>query len=66
MIKVARLKNENAAELFFGFSIGSIGCRDPAVLLVQRQRRLGRLERYFGNEMSVCAQMVVIFETLVE
>jgi hypothetical protein len=35
MIEVSRLKDENAAELFPGFRIGTIGRRDLAVFPVQ-------------------------------
>src|SRR5829696_8305985 len=66
MIEVSRLKDENAAELFLGFRIGAVGRRDFAVLPVQGQRGLRRLKRYFGNKMSVGAQMVVVLKALVE
>src|SRR5829696_5503124 len=66
MIEVSRLKDENAAELFLGFCIGAIGRRDFAVFPVQGQRGLRRLKRYFGNKMSVGAQMVVVLKAFVE
>src|SRR5215510_1010401 len=66
MIEVSRLKDENAAELFLGFQIGPVGRRDFAVLPVQGQRGLRRLKRYFGNKMSVGAQMVVVLKAFVE
>src|SRR6266550_2987436 len=66
MIEVSRLKDENAAELFLGFRIGTVGRRDFAVFPVQRQRGLRRLKRYLGNKMSVGAQMVVVLKAIVE
>src|SRR5271165_1823238 len=66
MIEVSRLKNLNAADLFLGLRIGAVGRRDFAVLPLQGQRRLRRLKRYFGNQMSVGAQMVVVLKALVE
>src|SRR5215213_2082893 len=66
MIEVSRLKDENAAELFLSFRIGAVGSRDFAVFPVQGQRGLRRLKRYFGNKMSVGAQMVVVLKALVE
>src|SRR6267142_1222336 len=66
MIEVSPLKNLNAAELFLGFRIGAVGGRDFAVFPVQGQRSLRRLKRYFGNKMSVGAQMVVVLKAFVE
>src|SRR5687767_2846497 len=66
MIEVSRLKDLNAAELFLGFRIGAVGGRDFAVFPVQGQRGLRRLKRYFGNKMSVGAQMVVVLKAFVE
>src|SRR5258708_12628713 len=66
MIEVSRLKDLNAAELFLGFRIGAVGGRDFAVFPVQGQRGLRRLKRYFGDKMSVGAQMVVVLKTFVE
>src|SRR6266545_5785672 len=66
MIEVSRLKDENAAELFLGFRIGSVGRRDFAVFPIQGQRGLRRLKRYLGNQMSVGAQMVVVLKAFVE
>src|SRR5205085_9958040 len=66
MIEVSRLKDLNAAELFLVFGIGAIGRRDFAVFPVQGQRGLRRLKRYFGNKMSVGAQMVVVLKAFVE
>src|SRR5438034_9011739 len=66
MIEVARLKDLNAAKLFLGFCIGAISRRDFAVFPVQGQRGLRRLKRYFGDKMSVGAQMVVVLKAFVE
>src|SRR6266700_5418401 len=66
MIEVSRLKDLNAAKLFLGFRIGAIRRRDFAVFPVQGQRRLRRLKRYFGDKMSVSAQMVVVLKAFVE
>src|SRR5713226_5548310 len=66
MIEVSRLKDLNAAKLFLGFRIGAVGRRDFAVFPVQGQRGLRRLKRYFGDKMSVGAQMVVVLKAFVE
>src|SRR5712691_8881863 len=66
MIEVLGLKDLNAADLFLGFRIGAIRGRDFAVFPVQGQRGLRRLKRYFGNKMSVGAQMVVVLKAFVE
>src|SRR5215469_4849931 len=66
MIEVSRLKDLNAAKLFFGFCIGAIRRRDFAIFPVQGQRGLRGLKRYFGDKMSVGAQMVVILKAFVE
>src|SRR6476661_4405561 len=66
MIEVSRLKDLNAAKLFLGFRIGAISRRDFAVFPVQGQGGLRRLKRYFGDKMSVGAQMVVVLKTFVE
>src|SRR5712691_6190995 len=66
MIEVSGLKDLNAAELFLGFRIGAISRRDFAVIPVQGQRGLRRLKRYFGDKMSVGAQMVVVLKAFVE
>src|ERR1700726_2654570 len=66
MIEVSRLKDLNAAKLFLGLRIGAISRRDFAVFPVQGQRGLRRLKRYFGNKMSVGAQMVVVLKAFVE
>ena len=66
MIEVSRLKDLNAAKLFLGFRIGTVGRRDFPVFPVERQRGLRGLKRHFANKMSVGAQMVVVFEAFVE
>src|SRR6266481_630204 len=66
MIEVSRLKDLNAAKLFLGFRIGAIRRRDFAVFPVQGQRGLRRLKGYFGDKMSVDAQMVVVLKAFVE
>src|SRR5947209_17886822 len=66
MIEVSGLKDLNAAELFLGFRIGAVGGRDFAVFPVQGQRGLRRLKRYFGDKMSVGAQMVGVLKAFVE
>src|SRR5947208_397604 len=60
MIEVSRVKDLNPPNLFLAFCIGAIGRRDFAVFPVQGQRGLRRLKRYFGDKMSVGAQMVVV------
>src|SRR5678815_5527695 len=66
MIEVSRLKDVNAAELFFGFRIGAVGGRDLVVFPVQGQCGLRRLKRYFVDKMSVGAQMVIMLKAFVE
>src|SRR5690349_16871312 len=66
MIEVSRLKNLNAAKLFLGFRVGAVGGCDFAVFPVQGQGGLGSLKRYFGDEMSVGAQMVIVLKAIVE
>src|SRR6266542_4285031 len=66
MIEVSRLKDEKAGELFLGFRIGAVGGRDSAVFPVQGHGGLRRLKRYFGDKMSVGAQMVVVLKAFVE
>src|SRR6266850_2567926 len=66
MIEVSRLKDLNATELFLRFRIGAISSRDFAVFPVQGQRGLRRLKGYFGDKMSVGAQMVVVLKAFVE
>src|SRR5438132_13546766 len=66
MIEVSRLKDLNAAKLFLGFRIRAVSRRDFAVFPVQGQRGLGRLKWYFGDKMSVGAQMGVVLKAFVE
>src|SRR3979409_299100 len=66
MIEVSRLKDLNAAKLFLGFRIGAVGRRDFAVFAVQGPRGRRRLKRYFGDKMSVGAQMGVVLKAFVE
>src|SRR6267378_1916375 len=66
MVEVSCLKDLNAAKLFLGFRIGTVGRRDFTVFPVQGQRGLRRLKRYFSNKMSVGAQMVVVLKAFVE
>jgi hypothetical protein len=66
VIEVSRLKDLNAAKLFLGFRIGAVGRRDFAVFPVQGHGGLRRLKRYFGNQMSVGAQMVIVLKAFVE
>src|SRR3989442_1196250 len=66
MIEISRLKDLNAVKLFLGFRIGAVSRRDFAVFPVQGQRGLRRLKRYFGDKMSVGAQMVVVLKAFVE
>ena len=49
-----------------GFRIGAISRHDFAVFPIQGQSGHRRLKRYFGNKMSVGAQMVVVLKTFVE
>src|SRR5450432_657584 len=66
MVEVSCLKDLKAAELFLGFRIGAVGGGDFAVFPVQGHSGLRRLKRYFGNKMSVGAQMVVVLKAFVE
>src|SRR5208283_2419628 len=66
MIEVSRLKDLNAAELFLGLRIGAVSRCDFAVFPVQGHCSLRRLKGYFGDKMSVGAQMVVVLKAFVE
>src|SRR4029078_13621465 len=66
MFDVSRVKDLNDAELFLGFRIGAVSRRDFAVFPVQGQRGLRGLQRYFGDKMSVSAQMVVVIKAFVK
>ena len=54
MIHVPRLKDENAAELFFGFGIGAVGRCHLAVLPIQGQGGLRPLKRFSTGPASGC------------
>src|SRR5215475_6143970 len=59
MIHVLRLKDENAAELFLGFRIGTVRRCDFAVLPIQGQGGFRRLKRFSTSPMPVGAKMVL-------
>src|ERR1700733_363651 len=66
MIQVPRLKDENAAELFLGFCIGTDRGCDFAVLPIHGQGGFRRLKRFSASKMPVGTEMVVIFKACVE
>src|SRR5215467_5543914 len=66
MIHVARLKDENAAELFLGFCIGTVCAGDFAVLPIQGQGGFRALKRFSTTPVPVSAKMVVIFKACIE
>src|SRR5260370_13157863 len=66
MIHVPRLKDENAAELFFGFGIGAVGRCHLAVLPIQGQGGLRPLKRFSTGPVPARAKMVVIFKPCIE
>src|SRR5580698_6283643 len=66
MIHVPRLKDENAAELFFGFGIGSVGCCHLTVLRVQGQGGLPPLKRFSTGPVPAGAKVVVVFKACIE
>src|SRR6266851_9744722 len=66
MIHVPRLKDENAAELFLGFRVGTVGGCHFAVLPVQGQGGFRRLKRFSTSPVPVGAKMVVVFKAYVE
>src|SRR5262249_33302615 len=66
MIHVPRLKDEYAAELFFGFRIGTVGSCDFAVLPIQGQGGLLRLKPFSTSPVPVGAKMFVVFKACVE
>src|SRR4030095_13414134 len=66
MIHVPRLKDENAAELFLGFRIGTVRRCDFVVLPVQGQGGFLRLKRFSTSPMPVGAKMGVVFKACVE
>src|SRR6478672_5201916 len=63
MIHVPRLEDENAAELFLGFRIGTVRSCDFAVLPIQGQGGFRRLKRFSTSPMPVGAKMVVVSQT---
>src|SRR5580693_5058464 len=66
MIHVPRLKDENAAELFFGFGVGAVGRCHLAVLPIQGQGGLRPLKRFSTGPVPASAKMVVIFKACIE
>src|SRR6202045_1020327 len=66
MIHVPRLKDENAAELFLGFRIGTVSSCHFAVLPIQGQGGFRRLKRFSTSPVPVGAKMVVVFKAYVE
>src|SRR5579884_1914010 len=63
---VPRLKDENAAELFFGLGIGTVGRCHFAVLPTQGHGSLRRLQRFSTIPVSVGAKTVVVGKASVE
>jgi hypothetical protein len=66
MTHVPRLKDENTAELFPGFRIGTVRGCDFAVLPIRGQGGFRRLMRSSASKMPICAKMVVVFKACVE
>ena len=64
MIHVPRLKDENAAELFFGFGIGAVGRYHLAVLPIQGQGGLRPLKRFSTGPVPAGAKVVVIVQSM--
>jgi hypothetical protein len=62
MIHVPRLQHKNAADLFLGFRIGTVGGRNFAVLPIQGQRGFNRLESFSAGPVPVGPQMVVVLK----
>jgi hypothetical protein len=62
MIHVPRLKDENAAELFLGFRLGTVSSCHFAVLPIQGQGGFLRLKRFSTSPVPVGAKMVVVFK----
>src|SRR6185369_8404050 len=61
MIHVPRLQDENAAELFLGFRIGTVGRCHFAVLPTQGQGGFRTLKRFTTTPVPIGAKMVVVF-----
>src|ERR1700733_11631235 len=66
MIHVPRLKDENAADLFFGFGIGAVGDCHFAVLPIQSQCGLRPLKCFSTGPVPAGAKVVVIVKTGIE
>src|SRR3984957_13357958 len=66
MIHVPRLNHKNAAELFFGFGIGTVRRCHLAVLPIQSQGGLRPLKRFSTGPVPAGAKMVVIFKACIE
>src|SRR5215813_2181356 len=66
VIHVPCLKDENAAELFLGFRIGTVGGCYFAVLPRQRQGGLRPLKRFSTGPVPAGAKMFVIFKARIE
>src|SRR5262249_19966927 len=66
MIHVPRLEDENTAELFLGFRVGTVGGCHFAVLPVNGQRGFRRLERFSASPVPVGAKMVIVIKACVE
>src|SRR3984885_4120 len=66
MVHVPRLKDEYAAELFFGFGIGAVGRCHLAVLPIQGQGGFRPLKRFSTAPVPAGAKMVVIFKACIE
>src|SRR5436190_22665295 len=66
MIHVPGLKDENTAELFFGFGIGAIGRCHLAVLPRQGHGGFRPLKRFSTGPVPAGAKMVVILKAGIE
>src|SRR5262245_16179697 len=62
MIHIPRLKDANAAELFLGFRVGTVGGCHFAVLPVNGQRGFRGLERFSASRVPVGTKMIVVFK----
>ena len=61
IIHVPRFKDENAAELFLGFRIRTVGRDRFAVHPGQSQGGFRPLKRFAATPVSVSAKMIVVF-----
>src|SRR5262249_31232969 len=66
MSHVPRLKDKDAAEVFLGFHVGTIGGCHFAVLPVHGQRGFRRLEGFSASPVTVGAKMVIVIKACVE